>query len=165
LVLPSVGQIIIALLTNAQFETCQGTPEVSGNSTVCNDPDTVLYLAYYSTAMVLALLFSVFGGVCLAFVRFNSAKNIFSSLLSAISHCSVDFFDQTPLGRISNRFAKDQATIDTMLSQFFMWILLTVCMVLAAVVSVSVGTDGVYLAVLVPVMWVSLMMLYKHLNH
>ncbi|XP_036366499.1 multidrug resistance-associated protein 1-like [Octopus sinensis] len=45
----------------------------------------------------------------------NAANSLHKDLLHNILHCSMTFFDKTPIGRILNRFSKDIDTADTVL--------------------------------------------------
>ena len=45
-----------------------------------------------------------------------ASKNLFQRLLFAVSHSTLRWFDETPSGRILNRFTRDIRTIDTTLS-------------------------------------------------
>nr|XP_022907990.1 multidrug resistance-associated protein 4-like [Onthophagus taurus] len=45
----------------------------------------------------------------------TAANNLHTSSIEALSKTSIQFYDETPSGRILNRFSKDVATIDTIL--------------------------------------------------
>ncbi|KAH9255381.1 hypothetical protein BASA81_006500 [Batrachochytrium salamandrivorans] len=154
MVLPSIAQIIMSKLTNAQQAVCGYV----ATQETCNASDTVVYLGWYTFCLGLALVLAVISGVVMAYIRMRSARNIHSLLLTTVSECSIDFFDKTPAGRISNRFAKDCASVDTQLTLFFMFTMVMACGVVASVVSVSVGTNGVYLAILVPILFCFLLL-------
>ena len=142
MVLPSMGQIVISHLTNAQVQC--GLEK-------CSDQVIITYLGWYTFTIGLSLVLCIVSGAMMALVRVRSARSLHRTLLEAISKASVGMYDATPIGRISNRFAKDMAMIDTLLSQFFMWVCLTASIVLGAIISVAVATKGVFLGITVPV--------------
>lgn len=55
------------------------------------------------------VLFSV---VTLALGTLRAASTLHVQLLQNILHCSMSFFDTTPVGRIINRFGKDIDVLD-----------------------------------------------------
>jgi len=66
----------------------------------------------------------------------NSAKKIHEKLLKNILHTPMSFFDTTPVGRILNRFSKDQYAIDQNLPRtltMFIVILFASCSILLVI--------------------------------
>lgn len=71
-----------------------------------------------------------------AFASLNSAKKIHEKLLKNILHTPMSFFDTTPVGRILNRFSKDQYAIDQNLPRtltMFIVILFASCSILLVI--------------------------------
>ncbi|PVU91677.1 hypothetical protein BB561_004277 [Smittium simulii] len=79
---------------------------------------TFYYLGIY---LLLGLLFSLFAGIraytFMSVCTINSAKITHEKMLSSVFASPMQFFDTTPLGRIINRFSRDQAIIDEELPQ------------------------------------------------
>jgi ABC-type multidrug transport system fused ATPase/permease subunit len=142
MILPSLGSIIISQLTNAQVQC---------GKTKCPDQKVTMYLGWYTFTIGLSILLCIVSGISMAMVRVRSARSLHHTLLDTLSRANVAFYDSTPVGRISNRFSKDIAMIDTLLSQFFMWVCVTASIVLGAIISVAYSTKGVFLAITIPV--------------
>ncbi|KAJ3129883.1 hypothetical protein HK098_007637 [Nowakowskiella sp. JEL0407] len=64
-------------------------------------------------------------GVFLAYSGTRAAISLHAKALSTVIRAPVSFFDTTPLGRIINRFSKDQDAIDTTLMETFRIFLFT----------------------------------------
>lgn len=144
MILPNIGQIILAQLTNKQ---------VYCGNTNCPNQETDWYLGWFTFTILLSFVLCIGASLTMAFVRVRSARRLHHLLLDGVAHASVSFFDRTPIGRIANRFSKDIGMIDSLLSQFFMWICLTLSIVLGAIVSVAYSSKGVMLAIMVPVVF------------
>lgn len=58
---------------------------------------------------------------CLVYVvcGIRSARHLHATMLERVLHAPIAFFETTPLGRILNRFSKDQYVIDEMLPRSF----------------------------------------------
>ncbi|PVU97818.1 hypothetical protein BB559_001883 [Furculomyces boomerangus] len=72
-------------------------------------------------------------------VAIQAAKKTHSALFQNVMHLPMSFFDTTPLGRVLNRFSKDQETIDSSLPKSFdMWAQ-SIFAVIAALVVISMN--------------------------
>lgn len=97
------------------------------------------------------------GGVCITLMRavllayggLRSAKTLHDNMLYKVVHAPVQFFDTTPLGRVVNRFSKDQYTIDETLPVALGAFMGTSFGVLGAV-SVIVSVTPFFLVVVLP---------------
>ncbi|KAL0232850.1 hypothetical protein GEMRC1_011597 [Eukaryota sp. GEM-RC1] len=82
------------------------------------------YLNVYLFFAVLATLFILVRSLLLARSCIAASTNLHKGLLSRILSSKLSFFDETPMGRILNRFAKDVDSLDRTflltLSSFFM---------------------------------------------
>ena len=91
---------------------------------------TTLWLAYWADrrfpALPLATHVAVFAGLAAASVLMSLARSVgltaallgaasslHDGVLESVLRSPIAFFDATPVGRIINRFSKDQATLDS----------------------------------------------------
>jgi ATP-binding cassette, subfamily C (CFTR/MRP), member 1 len=97
----------------------------------------------YSTLVVVQILFAwVYCGI-------GAATMLHSKLLNNILHLPMSFFDTTPLGRIMNRFSKDQYTIDEVLPRSFLGYFRTLFAVIS-VLAVNTYGNPFYLLFMIP---------------
>jgi ABC-type multidrug transport system fused ATPase/permease subunit len=66
-----------------------------------------MYQLVYVSIMVLMLLLGVTKGFSLAFRLLHGSTAMHDQMLERVMRSPVAFFDETPAGRILNRFAKD----------------------------------------------------------
>ncbi|ORX63493.1 hypothetical protein BCR32DRAFT_330852 [Anaeromyces robustus] len=71
----------------------------------------IVYLIWNVSQILLNLSYSIF----MSFTGFRAAKKIHRRAISRVIRAPISFFDTTPLGRIINRFSKDQDSLDGML--------------------------------------------------
>jgi len=71
----------------------------------------VIYLIWNIGQTILTLLYSIY----LAYVGIKAASKVHKDAISRIIMAPISFFDTTPLGRIINRFSKDQDSLDSLL--------------------------------------------------
>ncbi|CAO3629947.1 unnamed protein product [Cunninghamella echinulata] len=77
------------------------------------------YLLIYAAIAWSSTIFTVLQSVILrVYCTIRSAKLLHFGMLNTILHCSSQFFDTTPLGRIINRFSRDQQVVDEVLPRF-----------------------------------------------
>ncbi|KAG7878989.1 hypothetical protein KL937_003402 [Ogataea polymorpha] len=79
---------------------------------------TMYYLIIYT---LIGVAFGTLGSsrVILTFIGgLNVSRKIFKDLLDKLLHAKLRFFDQTPIGRIMNRFSKDIEAIDQELALY-----------------------------------------------
>lgn len=116
--------------------------EMSGNT-------NLQYLFVYSLLCVGGVVFLMFRSVSLAQMSNLASIKIHTALLNRVLAAPVAFFDVTPLGRIVNRFSSDLATIDESLMQSWSQVLQNILGILAAVVSIAIATNGIFIILLV----------------
>lgn len=61
-------------------------------------------------------------------------------MLGNVIHCPQSFFDTTPLGRILNRFSKDQYTVDEVLPRSFQGYFRTLFNVISVLAVNAIGS-------------------------
>jgi ATP-binding cassette, subfamily C (CFTR/MRP), member 1 len=83
------------------------------------------YILVYIAWGIALSLFTFSFGVCLAYGGNRAARRLNEEATARLLRAPTSFFDSTPLGRIINRFAKDQDAIDNTLMDSFQMFLNT----------------------------------------
>ncbi|CAO3631065.1 unnamed protein product [Cunninghamella blakesleeana] len=79
-----------------------------------------IYLSIYAIIGWSSTIFTILqSGILRIYCAVRSARLLHFGMLNNIFHCSMEFFDTTPLGRIINRFSRDQQAVDDILPKFF----------------------------------------------
>ncbi|KAI8807236.1 P-loop containing nucleoside triphosphate hydrolase protein [Cladochytrium replicatum] len=82
----------------------------------------------------------------------RSARQLHSAMLDNVMHAPQRLFDTTPMGRIMNRFSKDQYTVDEVLPRTFQQYIRQVFVVLA-VVAVNAIASPLFLLFVAPLVF------------
>ena len=82
--------------------------------------------------------------------RLVVAKKLHAQMLRRILRVPVRFFDETPIGRIINRFSADQAVLDTEMSRVIGEGSGTAAVVIGSIVSIIAATRGTAMVILLP---------------
>ncbi|PNY27495.1 ATP-dependent bile acid permease [Tolypocladium capitatum] len=85
---------------------------------IVSSPGQGYYLGIYAGMAVAFVLVSFTRDAITFYGSMKASKSIHERLLSAIFHAKFRFFDRTPIGQITNRFAKDIQTMDQELSPY-----------------------------------------------
>mmetsp|Transcript_62247 Transcript_62247/g.181829 ORF Transcript_62247/g.181829 Transcript_62247/m.181829 type:complete len:1259 (+) Transcript_62247:40-3816(+) len=113
------------------------------------------YLAWWIGVMCLGLGIMYTSRINGAFVTGRAATSIHNDVLSSILQCTMTFFEQTPSGRIMNRFGQDQFILDLELGIKLeaTWMIIFKCINTCVVIAVSVPWVAIALVALVPPIW------------
>eukprot|EP01065_Artemidia_motanka_P052517 TRINITY_DN9507_c1_g1_i1.p1 TRINITY_DN9507_c1_g1~~TRINITY_DN9507_c1_g1_i1.p1 ORF type:complete len:1265 (+),score=386.40 TRINITY_DN9507_c1_g1_i1:95-3889(+) len=76
------------------------------------DPGVALYLGVYIVLGFVSSLFSLLKGLALVESAFHSSVKLHNLMLGNVLRAQTMFYDQTPAGRILNRFSRDLDTLD-----------------------------------------------------
>eukprot|EP01116_Phalansterium_solitarium_P010896 TRINITY_DN263_c0_g1_i1.p1 TRINITY_DN263_c0_g1~~TRINITY_DN263_c0_g1_i1.p1 ORF type:complete len:1381 (+),score=494.77 TRINITY_DN263_c0_g1_i1:55-4197(+) len=107
------------------------------------------YLGIYIGWSVFSLIFNFFSSIFLVQVACLACKSIFEGLLARMLRAPTWFYDVTPVGRILNRFSKDQDMVDNQLGNQFTLYFRTTFNVLATILIIGYASWYV-LVVIVP---------------
>ncbi|KAJ3030728.1 UNVERIFIED_CONTAM: hypothetical protein HDU68_007939 [Siphonaria sp. JEL0065] len=88
----------------------------------------------------------------IAYSGTSAAKNLHADALRRIVHTPSSFFDTNPLGRVLNRFSRDQDIIDNTLPDAIRMFFVSFGMAISTFVLVTYATNGWFLLALVPLM-------------
>lgn len=75
---------------------------------------------------------SVFAEVFVRFGCIAAVINLHKTLLNGILHAPLTYYDQTPSGRILQRFSKDIDVLDVTLPETIKWFLYCLCEVISS---------------------------------
>jgi ABC-type multidrug transport system fused ATPase/permease subunit len=85
-----------------------------------DDDDVVYYfLSIYATLGMIIILFTGTRTIIIQVIGLSAARKLHNKMLWRLLKAPVSFFDQTPVGRIVNRFTSDFNTIDRQISDNF----------------------------------------------
>ncbi|KAI8983684.1 multi drug resistance-associated protein MRP [Pilobolus umbonatus] len=108
------------------------------------------YLGIYALIGWSSAVFSVIQTVILwVYCAIRSARVLHGKMLESVIRSPMSFFDTTPLGRVLNRFSKDQHTIDEVLPRIFGAYFRVLFAVIATVLVVAISTPA-FIFLLVP---------------
>ena len=82
----------------------------------------------------------------------RSARSLHSSLLFSILRSKMSFFEQTPSGRIINRFSKDVEAVESIIPDSYKFIIRCLMLVVSVIIAISISTP-VFLIPLVPIIF------------
>eukprot|EP00026_Physarum_polycephalum_P005751 Phypoly_transcript_05789.p1 GENE.Phypoly_transcript_05789~~Phypoly_transcript_05789.p1 ORF type:complete len:624 (+),score=83.26 Phypoly_transcript_05789:135-1874(+) len=110
-------------------------------------------LVYYLSILSVSIVFVFVKTLMVAKGGLNSAKSLHDEMLVRVFHAPMSFFDTTPIGRVLNRFSKDQNAID---EQLFMAVFMFLNQAFQAVGTVIVvsSVTPFFVAFLIPLTYV-----------
>ncbi|KAI7818635.1 P-loop containing nucleoside triphosphate hydrolase protein [Gamsiella multidivaricata] len=99
------------------------------------------YISIYALLGIVFSLLTVFQSIVnTVYCGIRASRVLHEKMLRSILRSPIVFFDTTPMGRILNRFSKDQATIDEILPRTVAGYLLNLFPVIAILVVIMVST-------------------------
>jgi hypothetical protein len=81
------------------------------------------FIAIYSLISLVICILMFLRNIVTRLSGCESTKNLFRNLLSTVLHAPMSFYDTTPLGRVTNRFARDVNVLDDSLPGTIRWYL------------------------------------------
>lgn len=100
-------------------------------------PEGTYIGAYAALGVVQALLMFAFS-VCLSILGTRSSRVLLQQAMTRVLRAPMSFFDTTPLGRITNRFAKDVDTMDNNLTDAIRMYFFTLAMIISVFILIIV---------------------------
>ncbi|GAM28766.1 hypothetical protein SAMD00019534_119420 [Acytostelium subglobosum LB1] len=135
-----VGTQVLSILANVVLS------QWSDSATNDAKKYLLVYIAF-SMSSVVATLFRTFGMV---YSSIKGSKMFHETMFKSVIRSPMSFFDTTPIGRILNRFSKDQLTIDESISRTMGMFLNTFCQVFGSIIVIGIVSPFVILA-MVPI--------------
>ncbi|KAG0166831.1 hypothetical protein DFQ30_006735 [Apophysomyces sp. BC1015] len=121
-----------------------------GNGRSGTNSNIWTYLAIYAAIGWSATIFSMLQTLTIwVYCAIRSAKNLHAEMLATIMRSPMSFFDTTPLGRILNRFSKDQHTVDEVLPRNFQAYVRVLFSVFATITIIAFSTPF-FLLLIIP---------------
>ncbi|KWU44771.1 ABC transporter [Rhodotorula sp. JG-1b] len=105
------------------------------------------YIGVYAALGISSALFTFLLGLATVWFGTAAARTLHNMAMKQVIQAPMTYFDQTPLGRIMNRFSKDTDNLDSRLNDSLRMALATVAQIAAAVIMISI----VYPYFLIPV--------------
>ena len=112
--------------------------------------DDRYYLGMYGGTLLLGLVIMLIGASMAAQVRVRTARALHDGMLKKVLRAPISFYDVTPLGRVLNRFSKDQNNVDIQLSMMLMWAVCVTNFCLSSFLAIVISTSGIGLVVVIP---------------
>ncbi|KAF9128020.1 hypothetical protein BGW39_005426 [Mortierella sp. 14UC] len=107
------------------------------------------YIGVYALLGFSYSLLTVFQSIILqVYCGIRSARVLHQDMLHSVLRSPMSFFDTTPMGRILNRFSKDQSTIDEVLPRSFSGYSRTLFQVISVLVVVTMSTPSFIIIIL-----------------
>ncbi|KAF8948965.1 hypothetical protein BGZ47_000640 [Haplosporangium gracile] len=107
------------------------------------------YIGIYALLGFSYSLLTVFQSIILqVHCGIRSARVLHQDMLHSVLRSPMSFFDTTPMGRILNRFSKDQSTIDEVLPRSFSGYSRTLFQVISVLVVVTMSTPSFIIIIL-----------------
>ena len=102
--------------------------------------DAKWYLVIYIILGVLTVVVAIIAHLVLFFTGLKASSRLHDGLIKGILYSPMSFFDQTPLGRITNRISKDIYTVDKTLPGVFASLFSCLFTVISTLVVILIAT-------------------------
>lgn len=105
-----------------------------------------IYLKRYVALAVLSMFLYGVRVYCFIFRGTLASRIIYNSVIKTLLAAPMRFYDQTPTGRIMNRFSSDMETIDQHVPQGLMWLTLEIFGISATIVAIAIALPAFFIA-------------------
>jgi ABC-type multidrug transport system fused ATPase/permease subunit len=146
-----IAMMILVLLVYIITETCRvmNTWWVTFWSNNTANKPSLWYVGIYALLALCSAVLITIRQITLFFVGLRASRVLHDGLIEGIMRSPMSFFDQTPLGRITNRISKDIYTVDKTLPSAFGSLLSCLFQVIASLV-VTLIAMPLFIVVLIP---------------
>nr|AAL85711.1 ABC transporter ABCC.8 [Dictyostelium discoideum] len=127
-----------------------GSISLSSSSTVEDNEKAKYYLSIYVAFSCGTIAATFLRSFSMVFGSIKGSKLFHEKMFKAVILSPMSFFDTTPIGRILNRFSKDQLTIDESIARTLGMFLNTFCQVVGSIIVIAWVSPFIILA-MVPV--------------
>jgi ABC-type multidrug transport system fused ATPase/permease subunit len=141
--------ISMVLSQSASISTSLWLTHWSSDNDSGKDINPLYYIGVYALLGFSYSLLTVFQSIILqVYCGIRSARVLHQDMLHSVLRSPMSFFDTTPMGRILNRFSKDQSTIDEVLPRSFSGYSRTLFQVISVLVVVTMSTPSFIIIIL-----------------
>ncbi|KAN0041553.1 hypothetical protein ACTFIV_004095 [Dictyostelium citrinum] len=141
----------ISIWTNSYGDSdASGSISLSSTSTVDDNEKAKYYLSIYVAFSCGTIAATFLRSFAMVFGSIKGSKLFHEKMFKAVILSPMSFFDTTPIGRILNRFSKDQLTIDESIARTLGMFLNTFCQVVGSIIVIAWVSPFIILA-MVPV--------------
>ncbi|XP_030837938.1 multidrug resistance-associated protein 5 [Strongylocentrotus purpuratus] len=119
--------------------------------TLTNDDRLGFYMGIYGGSLLVILILALLKSVVYSKLTMRASSRLHNTLFKKVLRSPMSFFDTTPTGRILNRFSKDMDELDVILPINLELTLMSVSLILASLVTISV-VFPYFLAAVVPIL-------------
>ena len=149
-----VMMMVLVLFVYLLTETCRvlNTWWVTYWSNDSANKPSLWYVGIYALLALCSAMLITIRQITLHFVGLRASRVLHDGLLEGIMRSPMAFFDQTPLGRITNRISKDIYTVDKTLPAAFGSLLSCLFQVIASLV-VTLIAMPLFIVVLIPMLF------------
>jgi len=109
----------------------------------------IIYLGWSVLQAIAKALFSII----ITYAGINAAKKIHRNAIKRVISAPISFFDTTPLGRIINRFSKDQDSVDNVLTETIQSFISCFAVTISTLI-IIIYTTPMFIIPLVPLLFV-----------
>ncbi|KAL5004806.1 hypothetical protein ScPMuIL_018262 [Solemya velum] len=85
------------------------------SDSIQDNPQLQTYAMVYGLGLVLMIIFTAFRALVFTKITLHASSNIHDRMFNRVLSSTMSFFDETPVGRIINRFSADMDEIDSRL--------------------------------------------------
>ena len=122
------------------------SPSMNMTNLKAQKVDAWYYLTVYALLGAFYILISALREGYIFWGSLRASQKLHRSLLQAVTHAKLQFFDTTPLGQLMNRFSKDVEAIDQDVSPVAVGVLGCLASLISIVVLICVITPGFLIA-------------------
>eukprot|EP01133_Synstelium_polycarpum_P002439 gene2439-2772_t len=141
-----IGTQVLSILANWWLSKWSDAGSDSKNP--LSNSQSKYYLSIYVAFSMGAVGTTFFRSFGMVFSSIRGSKLFHEKMFSAVIRSPMSFFDTTPIGRILNRFTKDQFTLDEGIARTLGMFLNTFCQVFGSIIVIALVSPFIILAMI-----------------
>ncbi|KAF2071736.1 hypothetical protein CYY_006941 [Polysphondylium violaceum] len=137
---------LFSILANWWLSNWTNSVDADGND--AKGRDSKYYLSIYVAFSFAAIGATLIRSFSMVFGSIKGSKLFHEKMFKAVIRSPMSFFDTTPIGRILNRFSKDQLTIDESIARTLGMFLNTFCQVFGSIIVIALVSPFIIIAMI-----------------